>query len=245
MDGKNEGQYPGGVNQTKEHEFPLFEQLSLWIDPEPREAALQMAVDRVLLETASFPVLRVYQWEKPCVTIGYFGSSTDASVAYPNLPIIRRWTGGGTVLHGQDAPYSLIVPRAESFSRVRPAESYCAIHGALATALRTSVPDVQQATSRAPKCSDACFENPVADDLLVKGIKVAGAGQRRTRHGLLHQGSVQLGNSAFKDVQKFADILARKTTPFEDASGVLKQALLLVFPKPEFHNSNSLPATKT
>ena len=244
MDAKNEGQYPSGVNQTKEHGFPLFEQLSLWIDAEPREAALQMAVDRVLLETAALPVLRVYQWEKPCVTIGYFGSSTDASVAYPNLPIIRRWTGGGTVLHGEDAPYSLIVPRAESFSRVRPAESYCAIHGALATALRTSVPDVKQATGRAPKRSDACFENPVADDLMVSGNKVAGAGQRRTRHGLLHQGSVQLGRSDFKDVQQFADILARQTTSFAEASDVLKQARLLVFPKPDFHNSDALPSTK-
>jgi lipoate-protein ligase A len=204
-----------------------------------------MAIDRALLETSPVPVLRAYTWARACVTIGYFGPEEEAALTHPGLPIIRRWTGGGTVLHGEDAPYSLIVPRAESFSRVRPAESYCAIHGALATALRASVPDVHQATSRAPKRSDACFENPVADDLLVKGIKVAGAGQRRTRHGLLHQGSVQLGNSAFKDVQKFADILARKTTPFEDASGVLKQALLLVFPKPEFHNSNSLPATKT
>ena len=38
-----------------------------------------------------------------------------------------------------------------------------------------------------------CFANPVNHDLLDPfGLKLAGAGQRRTRHGLLHQGSVAL-----------------------------------------------------
>jgi lipoate-protein ligase A len=36
-----------------------------------------------------------------------------------------------------------------------------------------------------------CFVNPVEHDLIDdSGRKVAGAGQRRTQHGLLHQGSV-------------------------------------------------------
>jgi lipoate-protein ligase A len=41
------------------------------------------------------------------------------------------------------------------------------------------------------KVSDACFENPVAFDLLADGIKIAGAAQRRTQRGLLHQGSIR------------------------------------------------------
>jgi lipoate-protein ligase A len=39
--------------------------------------------------------------------------------------------------------------------------------------------------------SQACFENPVLHDVLVRGRKVAGAAQRRTRAGLMHQGSIQ------------------------------------------------------
>jgi lipoate-protein ligase A len=36
-----------------------------------------------------------------------------------------------------------------------------------------------------------CFVNPVEHDLVDgAGRKIAGAGQRRTKHGLLHQGSV-------------------------------------------------------
>ena len=41
--------------------------------------------------------------------------------------------------------------------------------------------------------SPACFEKPVAFDIVDgSGRKLAGAGQRRSRRGLLHQGSVIL-----------------------------------------------------
>ena len=45
--------------------------------------------------------------------------------------------------------------------------------------------------------TNVCFANPVSADVMVNGQKVAGAAQRRTRSGLLHQGSIQhvdLGN---------------------------------------------------
>ena len=42
-----------------------------------------------------------------------------------------------------------------------------------------------------------CFANPVSADVMIDGCKIAGAAQRRTRAGLLQQGSIQgvdLGN---------------------------------------------------
>ncbi len=36
-----------------------------------------------------------------------------------------------------------------------------------------------------------CFANPVRADVIVDGRKIAGAAQRRTRRGLLQQGSIQ------------------------------------------------------
>ena len=51
-----------------------------------------------------------------------------------------------------------------------------------------------------------CFENPVCHDLLADdGRKLAGAGQRRSRWGLLHQGSV---SGACAVSQQRAEILA-------------------------------------
>ena len=187
---------------------PLFARLEYWEDTEPREAALQMDIDRALLETTTLPVLRTYKWARPCVTIGYFGSETEAAALYPKLPITRRWTGGGTVLHGRDAPYSLIVPRPEPFASLKAPDSYRTLHGILAAVLKSEFPDVCSAVESAPKKSSDCFQNPVTDDLLSKGCKVAGAGQRRTRHGLLHQGSLQIGSDRFTQAIEFGRSLA-------------------------------------
>lgn len=206
---------------------PLFAHLAVWEDREPREAPLQMAIDRALLETSTVPVLRAYTWARACVTIGYFGPEEEAALAHPGLPIIRRWTGGGTVLHGEDAPYSLIVPRTAPFASVRPAESYRAIHGILATVLEPELPGVHTAAETAPKRSSACFENPVADDLLLGGCKVAGAGQRRTRAGLLHQGSVQIGCRFFEPAHRFARALSPSTENFAETPAQSDEILSL------------------
>jgi lipoate-protein ligase A len=187
---------------------PVFERLVLIEDPVPRAVGLQMGVDQALLETSPLPVLRTYRWDSPCVTIGYFESHAAAQRAHPALPVVRRWTGGGLVLHGADAPYSLIVPRREAFTEVRPSDAYRLIHGLLARYLGRRLPGVTLAQTEAPRLGSACFENPVPADLLLEGRKVGGAGQRRTRLGLLHQGSLQLGGTGFDEVGIFASFLA-------------------------------------
>jgi len=48
---------------------------------------------------------------------------------------------------------------------------------------------------------DACFANPVNADVMSDGRKIAGAAQRRTRHGLLQQGSIQ-GINLFADLER-------------------------------------------
>ncbi|NBV87165.1 MAG: hypothetical protein EBS01_13095, partial [Verrucomicrobia bacterium] len=139
---------------------------------------------------------------------GYFQDLAAAQAAHPGLEIVRRWTGGGNVLHGNDAPYSLIVPRSEPFATRRPADSYCLIHKRLAAALSGIGTAVACIAESLPKQSAECFENPVANDLMQGSRKIAGAGQRRTRHGLLHQGSVQLGSTDFPHAWRFAATLA-------------------------------------
>src|SRR5437667_12195247 len=53
-----------------------------------------------------------------------------------------------------------------------------------------------------------CFANPVRADVLVDGRKVAGAAQRRTRSGLLHQGSIQRVDLGAEFAQRFAKELS-------------------------------------
>jgi len=39
--------------------------------------SLNMAIDEFLLYNCSDPVLRIYGWSKPCISIGYFQSTED------------------------------------------------------------------------------------------------------------------------------------------------------------------------
>ena len=213
MDGENEVCRPHGVSSSQNPE-PVLSRLQFWSDVELRSPAQHMALDRALLETAAFPILRIYRWAGPCVTIGYFQDMEAAVAANPDLEVVRRWTGGGTVLHGQDAPYSLIVPRNEPFAASRPADSYSFIHSRLAFALSEAFPELKCAAQDAPKSSAACFENPVKGDLILGSHKIAGAAQRRTRQGLLHQGSVHLGRPEFPQALKFARSLSATVEAF-------------------------------
>ena len=49
-----------------------------------------------------------------------------------------------------------------------------------------------------------CFANPVRADVMMSGRKIAGAAQRRTRRGLLQQGSIQGFTMRTDLAQKFA-----------------------------------------
>lgn len=177
--------------------MPLLERLELIDDPEPRSATMNMAVDEALLNAlAKSSVLRIYRWRGRAVSFGYFESHDAVRRRYPAEERVRRWTGGGTVEHGPDLTYSLLVPRSLPFAVQPAAETYRQIHAALARALacagwrEASLQIVESAPATGAN-SAACFVHPVRHDVLLGNRKIAGAAQRRTRHGLLHQGSVQ------------------------------------------------------
>ncbi|HEV7868154.1 MAG TPA: hypothetical protein VGO90_10760 [Chthoniobacteraceae bacterium] len=184
----------------------IFDELTLIDDVEPHRAAFNMAMDEVLLRSATAPLLRVYRWACPAVSFGYFGLLAEALRSAPEREPIRRWTGGGIVLHGDDLTYTIIVPRSQRFCAEELRESYRIIHDVIATVLRESGARVQLSTGAGVKASNSCFENAVEHDIVADGVKVAGAAQRRTRWGLLHQGSVQncVGET------RFATNLARR-----------------------------------
>jgi lipoate-protein ligase A len=169
----------------------IFDELTEVLDPEPHSAALNMAIDEILLREATGPILRVYRWVRPAVSFGYFGKFADVEQAWPGREWVRRWTGGGIVPHGNDVTYTVIAPRGCPFLRLSALETYERIHEAIAFALGSVAGGVSLASATGPKVSEACFENAARHDVLAGGKKIAGAAQRRTKHGLLHQGSVQ------------------------------------------------------
>jgi lipoate-protein ligase A len=161
-------------------------------DRELREPAVHMALDEALLRTATDPVLRFYRWRAPAASFGYFSRLEEVRQLSGERELVRRWTGGGIVMHGEDLTYSFVVPAAHSLCGKAAREIYAALHRAIASALARGGVNATLAISAAPRISDACFANPVQADVLIGSRKVAGAAQRRTRAGLLQQGSIQL-----------------------------------------------------
>jgi len=170
---------------------PFFNQLILHLDG-TQSGPMNMAVDQAWLEHSSVPVLRIYTWDQPTVTMGYAQSLPKLQDALPGWPVVRRWTGGGVVLHNEDYTYSVIVPAGDPWAETPAVESYRRIHGSLATALSEhGHPGCRLAIQEDVIEAPFCFVAPAVHDVIRGPVKVAGAGQRRGKLGLLHQGSVQ------------------------------------------------------
>jgi len=171
-------------------------------------AAANMAIDESLLRHAQAPVLRLYGWEETCVSIGYF---QKASVVAASTSFVRRYTGGGLVEHGRDLTYTLVLPADHPLTAAGTLPSYRAIHEGVASALQAAGVDCQLATAQPKQDHASCFLKPVPADVLdSKGAKLAGAAQRRTRQGCLHQGSILLSGQIPPQLPKvLPDHLAR------------------------------------
>src|SRR5690606_12781101 len=111
-----------------------------------------------------------------------------------------RPTGGGIVDHRDDWTYALVLPRNHPLEEVRATSSYRAVHEALAGAMREQgVPAaLKPATDPAEdSLPGVCFQRAEVFDVVEEhsGNKIAGAAQKRNKHGLLFQGSI--GRAAF------------------------------------------------
>lgn len=157
-------------------------------------AAHNMALDEALLENAAAigrPVLRFYGWAEPAATFGYFQKYADIAQWTSLRPLIRRPTGGGLVPHDADWTYSLVFPPSAPWYALSAVESYRRVHEWIQAAFGK----MGITTTLAPCCRKAlpgqCFAGHEKSDILWHDRKIAGAAQRRNRHGLLIQGSVQ------------------------------------------------------
>jgi lipoate-protein ligase A len=201
----------------------IFAALEVYHDHAPHSAAMNMAIDEALLEYATIPLIRFYRWHSPALSFGYFGRFTDVARYQCERDLVRRWTGGGIVFHGEDLTYSLAIPTSDTACAELSISIYENVHRALRDALSetgqravvvTGVVDPGPGSTPVAVrtgISDAgysCFANPVRADVMINGRKIAGAAQRRTRCGLLQQGSIQgieLGNSL---TEQFAQALS-------------------------------------
>ena len=165
----------------------------------PSNGPHNMAVDEALARLCrDHATLRVYGWDAPTLSIGYFqriGEFDLAACRDLAIGLVRRPTGGRAVLHRHDLTYSLILPLRPPWTEISIAESYHRINACLRRALgllgvSANIAVSNDGAARAP--SPFCFSAISQQELLVGGKKVIGSAQRRFPAALLLQGAVLL-----------------------------------------------------
>jgi len=214
----------------------FFAALSVQNDAVPHSAAMNMAIDEVLLETAAIPIIRFYRWRSPALSFGYFGKFSDVAIYGAERDLVRRWTGGGIVFHGDDLTYSIVIPANDPVFDESSIAVYEKIHHALCQALNKigtgavlaqsfGLREIVLSKHAAVSASRYnCFANPVRADVMMGSRKIAGAAQRRTGRGLLQQGSIQ-GTTTNPDLtKKFAQALSTNCSETEISEEVFQRA---------------------
>ncbi len=174
-----------------------------WLQADtPGSPEENMAADAALLaelaEQDGPPTVRVYTWDRRAVSFGRLQPEAPVHALYPDLPRVRRPTGGRAVLHGEDLTIS-VAARLEHL----PADSrsvlasHQLIMGAVLRALLALGLEACFGGCAVGSQTDVinCFELSAACDLIDSrtGKKLAGGAQRREGLALLQQMSLPLG----------------------------------------------------
>lgn len=201
-----------------------------------------MALDLLILEAypdPEQPRFRHYGWGLPSWTFGY---SQKWSIKHDLIidmaaHIIRRPTGGGLVDHFHDWTYALVIPPSAPLYTEKAVLSYKVVHEALAQALAdqgcpaelkpaddpNSDKLINSTILDTPPPSDICFEQPEVFDVVHEnGAKIAGAAQKRSRDGLLFQGSINRQSVGEMDWDAFLEAFGDKLAA---ALGTSKQSV--------------------
>lgn len=191
--------------------------LRLIVETDPQPGAWNMAVDETLLESAisdGVATLRWYSWREPTVSLGYFQKSIEwqTDPVLSQLPMVRRLSGGGAIVHDEELTYSIALPACHSlFSK--PQDFYEIVHKSIIEELQNLGVPVERrgVTLKKPEEPLLCFQRQDAHDLVLNGFKILGSAQRRRRGAILQHGSLICGKSRFApQLPGFRDLCTAK-----------------------------------
>lgn len=176
----------------------LFADLDV-IDDGARPALWQMQRDSEIIENLAKlekPLLRLYEWQSPSITYGYFiDPATSLWLDQHAFELARRPTGGGILFHVHDFAFSVAIPKSHPKFSQNVLENYRFINEAVLKAV-LALQSEHQFSLEQQKAEGLfpqfCMATPTRYDLLLNGLKIGGAAQRKTREGFLHQGSIFL-----------------------------------------------------
>jgi len=130
---------------------------------------------------------------------------------------MRRWSGGGMVFHGSDVTLALAIPASEAAASGSSRDIYSAIHEGLLSAIQKYLPDSRLVLPEECRCGPVCFESPVAFDIIAGASKICGGALRRSKAGVLYQGSLHLPGAVPAEI---ANSLAAEVSRFEKATAL-------------------------
>ncbi|PCI75266.1 hypothetical protein COB21_05875 [Candidatus Aerophobetes bacterium] len=179
-----------------------------------KEACLNMQIDKKLLSEVGKrgkPVIHIHRWKAPSATYGYFFPlakhvKEEARGEGSATVLARRPTGGGMVFHAFDISFAVVLPLNFPGISDVTVDNYkwinCAALRAVEKFLSTINPEKsnpllslleKESPKKKEEIGGFCMAKPtVYDVVLENGQKIVGAAQRRTKEGLLHQGTVAL-----------------------------------------------------
>jgi len=180
------------------------------IEDEPRPGPENMAIDEALLRSfdpaVSPPVLRLYGWQPPALSLGRFQKAAEVldleRCRAGGVPVVRRITGGGVIYHADEVTYALVcspeqIPPSSSIK-----DSFRVLTGFLLALYRGLGLDASYALdavspeTRLGERTSFCFAGKESFDILVKGRKIGGNAQRRQKGIIFQHGSLPLVNRA-------------------------------------------------
>ena len=156
-----------------------------------------MALDAALLARAETTTLRLYGWSPHAASLGYFQDASGiAAFASAGIPVVRRMTGGGAIVHAYEVTYSLLIADDHPAIRGRDVkESYAVIHAPIRAALAAFgvLTEVRaEPVGTHAERSFLCFARATELDLTADGRKIVGSAQRRKPGRVLQHGSILL-----------------------------------------------------
>ena len=168
------------------------------------EGAVNMGRDESLLEFVrrgqSAMTFRVYGWSVPTISLGAgqsYQGYVDLTGPVAGLPVVRRRTGGGAILHDAELTYSMTIAKRE-YPGGSATEIYKLLQEAIvATICELGLPATLRPRGEAPgpiaqRDVFWCFHRKYDYDIMVTGEKMGGSAQRRLPDALLQHGSIML-----------------------------------------------------
>ncbi|MBN1884076.1 MAG: lipoate--protein ligase family protein, partial [Candidatus Krumholzibacteriota bacterium] len=180
--------------------------MNRWIllDDDALPGAENMARDEYLLSRAESgggaPALRLYSFSPPALTVGFhqdpFRVLDIDAVRADGVDVVRRITGGRALLHAGELTYCVTAPLDDPALGGGLQETFLGISGAIVDALRLLGVEAELASGRSygreRGTASPCLVSASRHEIAVRGRKIVGSAQRRTRRALLQHGSILL-----------------------------------------------------